>query len=364
MRFNLGLLVGNGLLTSLNDFHRRQRRLVAPAFQHRRIGAYADVMADYAERTQAEWRDGQAIDVAQEMMRLTLWVVGKTLFDADVRGEAGELGQALSTALRFANDRFTAVAAPPLSWPTPRNRQARLALARLDATIYRLIAEWRATGEDRGDLLSMLLQAQDEDDGSFMTDAQVRDEAMTLFLAGHETTANALAWSWYLLAQHPEASASRFWRAPTLADLKHLPYTEMVVKESMRLYPPAPMISRQAARPIDLGGYRLPSGALVLISPYTMHRLPNYFPDPQRFDPDRWTPEFERALPRHAYMPFGGGPRICIGNQFALMEGQIILAALAQRVRFELSPGPQIAPEAVITLRPKGGVRMIVNDER
>lgn len=364
-------VLGNGLLTSDNAFHRRQRRMVAPAFQHRRIAAYADVMAEYAEQIQQRWQAGSPIDVSREMMRLTLWIVGKTLFDANVLGEAEELGQALEIALRNFNSQLSAFIPLPPTWPTPRNRRAMRATARLDETVYRIIRERRAAGDDRGDLLSMLLQTSYEDDGSFMTDLQVHDEAMTLFLAGHETTANALAWSWYLLAKHPaiyarmrqEAQIVLAGRTPGYADLQQLPYTLQVLKEAMRLFPPAPAIGREAAREVVIGGHRIPAGTTVIISPYALHRRTDTFPDPERFDPDRWTPENEARLPRHAYLPFGGGPRICIGNHFALMEGHIVLATLAQRVNFELVKRQRIVPEPLITLRPRYGIQMNVRRE-
>jgi cytochrome P450 len=362
-------LLGDGLLTARNAPHRRQRQLVAPAFQHRRIGGYATIMAAYAEQTQASWTEGQAIDVAEEMMRLTLWIIGKTLFDADVAGESRELGGALTNLLHHTIDQVTSFVPVPRSWPTPRNRRARESIARLNATGYRMIAQRRASGEDKGDLLSMLLQASDTDGGmATMTDQQVRDEAMTLFMAGHETTANALAWAWYLLAQHPhvgrqvraEVDRVLAGRTPTLADLPGLPYTLQVVKEAIRLYPPAYVFGRQASRPTELGDYILPAGGIINFSPYMMHRRADFYPEPERFQPERWTPEFEQRLPRHAYLPFGGGPRICIGNHFAMMEAQILLAALAQRVTFDLIPGQTIEPEPVITLRPKQGVKMVV----
>lgn len=361
-------LLGNGLLTIPNEFHKRQRKLVAPAFQHRRIAAYAEVMAHYTERLQSGWPDGARINVAREMMRLTLWIVGKTLFDADVLEEAEELGDALATTLRTFNEQVGAVIPIPMTWPTLRNRRFRAAITRLDATIFRIIAERRASGLDRGDLLSMLLQTTYEDDQSFMTDQQVHDEVKTLFLAGHETTANALAWAWYLLSQHPEvyarlcAEADQVLggRSPAFDDLPNLPYTLKVLKEAMRLYPPAPTIGRMSVRPVELGGYRLPAGTQVIISPYALHRRPDYFPDPERFDPDRWTPEMEARLPRYAYLPFGGGPRICIGNHFAMMEGQLVLAALARSVVFELIEPQRIVPEPLVTLRPRYGIKMVV----
>jgi cytochrome P450 len=359
-------LLGNGLLTSEHEAWRRQRKLAAPAFQHRRIAAYAQAMAEQAERAQQGWADGAQIDVASEMMRLTLGIVGKTLFDADVGGEADQVRAALTTALHYVDAQTSTALPTPPNWPTPRNLRNRRAIARLDAIIYRLIAERRATGLDTGDLLSMLLQARDEDDGRGMSDRQVRDEAMTIFLAGHETTAVGLAWAWYLLAQNPhiygrlreEATRVLAGRAPTYADLEQLPYALQVFKEAMRLYPPAYVIGRYSIRDVDLGDQVLPAKTWVIISPYTLHRRNEYFPDPERFDPERFTADNERRLPRYAYLPFGGGPRICIGNHFALMEGQIILAALAQRLTFDLLPGQQIRPRPLITLRPRDRIMM------
>lgn len=361
-------LLGNGLLTSENEFHKRQRKLVAPPFQHRRIASYADIIVRYSEQLQGEWADGATLDIAREMMRLTLWIVGQALFDADVLGEAEELGEALTVAMHRFNADIAAMVHLPGAWPTPGNVRVRKAVDRLNATIYAMIAERRRSGEERVDLLSMLLQARDEDDGSFMTDQQVRDEAMTLFLAGHETTANALAWTWYLLAQHPdiyarmEAEVERVLngRTPTFADLPRLPYTLQVLKESMRLYPPAYVIARQAVRPVTIGNYALGAGTLCVISSYALHRRSDYFPDPERFEPERFTPEAEQRLPRHAYLPFGGGPRICIGNHFAMMEGHLALATLAQRVHFTLVPGQRVEMEPLITLRPKRGIKMRV----
>lgn len=368
MRKYLRPVLGNGLLTSDNEFHKRQRKLVAPAFQHRRVAAYAGVMASYAERAQTAWTEGATIDIAQEMMRLTLMIVSKVLLDAELAQEADELGEALTTAMRFTIDKFSAIVRVPSGWPTAGNRRFQQARERLDSTIYRIIEERRKSGEDPGDLLSMLLRAQDEDDGSFMNDVQVRDEVMSTFVAGYETVANALAWTWYLLARHPEVygrlreEATRVLagRTPTAGDLASLPYTFQVFKEAMRLYPPAWTISREAKRPTKLGDYLLPMGQVVIMSPYTLHRRPDYFPEPERFDPERFTPEAEQRLPRDAYIPFADGPRGCIGIHFAMLEGPIILATLAQRVIFNLVPGQQVEPEPLITLRPRGGIKVAV----
>jgi cytochrome P450 len=363
-------LLGSGLLTSEGDFHRRQRRLAAPAFAHRRVASYAETMTAAAEAMAGRWTDGQRVDVAREMMRLTLGIVGKTLFDAEHTGdEADAVGQALTTLLHYFTGVVRSPFRLPFSYVPPWQTGVRRALAFLDQTIYALIRERRQTGRDAGDLLSMLLLAVDES-GETMDDRQIRDEAMTIFLAGHETTANALAWTWHLLAAHPavydrvcaEADAVLTGRAPTYADLADLPYTLQVFKESLRLYPPAYVIARQAQRETVIGGFRIPAKTVVFLSPYLLHRHAETYPDPERFDPDRWAdPEREKLLPRHAYLPFGGGPRICIGAAFALMEGHLVLAALAQRVRFTPATPDPIACEPLITLRPRGAIPMIVS---
>jgi len=360
-------LIGEGLLTSEEEFHLRQRRLAQPAFHRQRISSYASVMASYAERTAGRWRDGSVLDVHQEMMRLTLAVVGKTLFDADVEGEAEEIGQALSTALKLFDTITLPFAGLMDKLGFPSVRRFEKAKARLDQTIYRIIKERRGSSEDRGDLLSMLLLASDtEGDGTGMTDLQLRDECMTLFLAGHETTANALTWTWYLLSQHPEVEAEMHreldrvlgGRLPGAEDCPNLRFTEMVLAESMRLYPPAYVLGRRALSDFPLAGYTIPAESIVLASQWVMHRDPRYFPDPERFDPQRWTPEAQAARPKFCYFPFGGGPRVCIGESFAWMEGVLLLATLAQRWKLRLDPGHKVALRPLVTLRPKYGMRM------
>jgi cytochrome P450 len=362
-------LLGNGLLTSETDFHRRQRRMMAPAFVHKRIADYATVIAARAEAAQQGLGDGATVDLSAAMMRLTLEIVGATLFGAEVGPEADEIGAALTAAMEHATRALRARIPIPPTWPTPANRRGLAAVARLDHTVYRLIDERRRGHVDRGDFLSMLLLAQDEDDGGVMTDKQVRDEAMNIFLAGHETTANALAWAFYLLAQHPEVrerlereiSAALGGRTPTLADLAALPYALAVLKEAMRIYPPAFVVARRATREVQLRGHRIAKNELVIVNIIGMHRRGRYFPDPERFDPERFLPENEKRLAKQAFLPFGAGPRICIGNHFALLEGQVALAALAQRVRLDLPPGaPRVEMEPLITLRPKGGMPMRV----
>ena len=361
--------LGESLLTSEGEFHRRQRRLAQPAFHRQRINAYANVMTDHAVRARERWRDGETLEVWQEMMRLTLAIVGKTLFDADVESEAPEIGKALTDVMQLF-ERIT----NPLSGlldrlPLPSNNRWLKAKARLDSTIYRVINDRRASGEDRGDLLSMLLLAQDnEGDGGSMTDQQVRNEAMTLFVAGHETTANALTWTWYLLSQHSDVEARLHGEVdsvlagalPTAADVARLPYTEMVFAESMRLYPPAWTLGRRVLSDYQIDRYVVPANAIVLMSPWVMHHDPRFFPDPYKFDPDRWTVEARESRPKFSYFPFGGGPRVCIGEQFAWMEGALLIATIAQHWEMRLAPDQRVEPKAMITLRPRYGMRMIV----
>lgn len=364
------VLLGEGLLTSEGEFHTRQRRLAQPAFHRQRVAAYGQAMVAYAARARDRWSDGAALDIAHEMMRLTLAIVGSTLFSADVESEADELGRALTEVLEMFNLLMLPFAPLLQKLPLPANRRFERGRARLDATIYRMIRERRASGEDRGDFLSMLLLAQDtEGDGAGMSDLQVRDEALTLFLAGHETTANALTWTWYLLSQNPGAEASLHaeldavlcGHLPGVEDLPRLPYTEMVLAESMRLYPPAWIIGRRALRDCRIAGYPIPARSIVLASPYLMHHDARYFPDPLRFDPGRWTPEARAARPKFAYFPFGGGARGCIGEQFAWMEGVLLLATLAQKWRMRLVPGHPVELRPLITLRPKHGMRMTLS---
>jgi cytochrome P450 len=362
-------LLGEGLLTSEGEFWRRQRRLAQPAFHRQRINSYGRVMIEHAERVCARWRDGETLDISEEMMRLTLAVVGKTLFDADVESDADEVGGALNEVMNLFGYLMIPFSELLEKLPLPPQRRFLRARARLDAVVYRIIEEHRRTGTDRGDLLSMLLLAVDEEgDRTGMTNEQLRDEAMTIFLAGHETTANALTWAWYLLAQNPEAEARLHeeldallegGRAPTSEDASALRYTEMVVAETMRLYPPAWAIGRLAIEDHEVGGYQIPRGSLVLVSQYIMHRDARFFPDPERFLPERWTPEAKAARPQFSYFPFGGGPRRCIGEGFAWMEATLILATLARRWRARTLPGHKVEMQPRITLRPgKGGVPM------
>jgi cytochrome P450 len=360
-------LLGEGLLTSEGEFHRRQRRLAQPAFHRQRVAAYGRVMVEYAERVSARWRDGAELDVSEEMMRLTLAVVGKTLFDAEVESDADEVGAALTEVMNLFGYLMLPFSELLEKLPLPPRRRFLRARARLDAVIYRIIEERRRTGGDRGDLLSTLLDAVDEEgDRTGMTDEQLRDEVMTIFLAGHETTALALLWSWYLLAQNPEAeeklaaelSEVLGGRAPRVEDLPRLRYAEGVVKESMRLYPPAWGVGRECVRECEVGGYRVPRGRQVLVFPWVVHRDPRWFRDPLAFRPERWGEESVSRLPKYAYFPFGGGPRLCIGNYFATMEAVLVLSTIARRFRLRLVPGQTVELFPAMSLRPKGGVMM------
>jgi cytochrome P450 len=359
----LARFLGNGILTSDGEFWKRQRKLVAPAFHAKRIGSYADTMVAYARRVTDSWRDNMHLDMSDQMMHLTVLIVAKTLFDAEVDADVQRTAAAVDTIQRFSSERTLL----PTWIPTPRELAARRARRDLDAIIYRIIKEWRLTGEDKGDLLSMLLLARD-DDGKGMTDQQARDEVATLFLAGHETTSNLLTWTWYLLAKHPEVEAKLHdeldtvlgGQPPTLADLDRLPYTDMVIKESMRIYPPVWGFSREAMEDVEIDGYLIPKGCVVGAMTYLMHHDARWFTDPERFDPDRFSAENEKNVSRRAYLPFSGGPRVCVGNSFALMEARLILATIASRFQLTLAPGYQAEILPQVTLSPKGGLPMTI----
>ncbi len=363
----LGAVLGEGLLTSDGEEWRSHRRLVQPAFHSSRIEAYGAVMTEYTESMMRDWVTGGEVDMRHEMMKLTLGIVAKTLFDADLDGDLSErVGQAVTVTQEHGNEQFRRLMTLPRWVPTAGNRRSQAAVKDLDSILSEIIRARRTSGEDRGDLLSMLLLARDEDSGAGLTDRQVRDEAMTLFLAGHETTAVALTWTWVLLDQDPgvrqrlenEVDEVLQGRPPDVKDLPNLPYVKQVIEEAMRLYPPAWTIGRQAVEAVDIGPYHLDPGSIVLVSPYAVHRQPEYFPEAETFDPDRFSPERERDLPRYAYIPFGGGPRICIGNNFAMQEACLILAAMVQKVRLSLVPGTDLTPDPLITLRPKYPILM------
>jgi len=365
------ILLGEGLLTSEGQHHLRQRRLVQPGFHRERLAGYASAMSECSVRWRERWKAGSTLDVSTEMPHLTLSIVAKTLFSADVQSEASEIGDAMTTVLQMFRLLLMPFSEYLEKLPLPYVRRFDKARARLDATIYGLISERRKSGQDTGDLLSMLLFAQDEEKGGErddgMSDEEVRDEALTLFLAGHETTANALTWTWYLLSQHPaveqrlhaEIDDVLEGRAPELADVPRLRYAEMILAESLRLYPPAWAIGRMAVGAFELGGVRIPAKSICILSPYLVQRDPRWFPDPDKFDPERWTPEARDSRPKFSYFPFGGGTRVCIGERFAWMEGVIVMAAIAQKWKLRLAPDQHVEPLPLITLRVKNGLLMV-----
>jgi cytochrome P450 len=361
------ILLGEGLLTSEGQHHLRQRRLVQPAFHRERLAGYAAAMTECAVRWRERLRPGP-MDIAREMPQLTLTIVAKTLFSADVASDAPEIGAAMTSVLEMFDLLLLPFSDFLHKLPLPSVRRFDKARARLDGMIYGLIEARRKSGIDTGDLLSMLLLAQDEgEDGAGMTDEQVRDEAITLFIAGHETTANALTWTWYLLAQHPEVEQRLHEeieevlgdRPPELADVPQLRYAEMILAEVLRLYPPAWAVGRRALAPFTVGGFDVPAGSICIMSQYIIHRDARWFPNPEKFDPERWRPEAREARPKFSYFPFGGGTRVCLGERFAWMEGVILMAAISQKWRFRLEPGQHVEPLPLVTLRVKNGLRVI-----
>jgi cytochrome P450 len=366
----LKAMVGEGLLTSAGSFWLRQRRLIQPAFHRQRLASLGTLMTEATERRLATWdapaRDGRPIDVASEMMRLTLDIIARSMFSVDVSGSLEEVERAVGISLADIIRRINSVIDFPRWVPTSNNRKFLGARRSLDRIVYGFIEARRRSGEDNGDLLSMLLHAQDADTGETMTDLQVRDEVMTIFLAGHETTAITLTWTLYLLSIHPEIARRHVaelesvldGRAPTVADLASLPYNRMVIEESMRLYPPAWVVERTPLADDVIGGYRIPAGSSVYLSSYVTHRHPDFWENPEGFDPERFTAERSAGRPRYAYFPFGGGPRMCIGNNFALLEAQLLLATIARRYRLDLVPGHPVATHPMITLRTRYGMKM------
>jgi cytochrome P450 len=398
LRGALHPLVGQGLFTSEGDLWRRQRKLMAPLFHPATLGRFAEDMRVCTERVVASWKDGATLDAARETTRITMAIAGRTLFGVDIHDEADELGAALTTALDWAGEESSSltmivqsrltvglelladrVGAPladrlrrlaertlvPIRWPGERTRALEAALAVVDARVARLIADRRARPDASSDLLSLLLGAKGED-GTAMSDRQVRDEVVTLFVAGHETTATALAWALMLLSQHREV-AERLQREvdalegpPQATDLPRLPLALRVFKEALRLYPAVYLFGRVVVADVVIGGYLLPKGTIVLVSPYATHRRPSLWPDPDRFDPDRFLPEAEARRHRSSFIPFSAGPRTCIGNTFALMEGPIVLATILRRAELALVDPAGATPEPSATLRPKGGMPMRV----
>lgn len=359
------VLLGNGLITSGGEFHKRQRRLVTPAFHRLQIARYAEIMVQSADQVSRTWKNTQTLDIWEEMMQLTMVIICKTMFGFNVEADAKEVGQAFTDIL----DKFDIVNMPydnlVNKLPLPSVRRFKKARDRLDLLIFQMIEERRNKPETGEDLLSMLLSAQDsEDDGKKMTDVQVRDEAMTLFLAGHETMANGLTWTWYLLSKNPHVAEKLMTelhtvlngRLPTIDDVPLLVYTEKVLSESMRLLPPVWLLGRRVVEDIELGGFHVPKQSIVLMSQYIAHRDERFWPDAEMFDPERWTPEAKGLRPLYSYFPFGGGSRKCIAQGFAVMEGVLLIATLAQRWKMDVSPDFPLQLSPQITLRPQFGL--------
>jgi cytochrome P450 len=366
-------LLGQGLLISEGEFWRRQRRLAQPAFHRSRIAEYGATMVECADTHSRAWRDGEIRDLAQEMMAMTLDIAVRTLFGTRLAAEAENVGHSLGFLMRYSLRKARSPLKIPESWPTPANRRAKRETEFLDSLVYRIIAE-RQKEIDSGapnphnDLLAMLMSAMDED-GTQMTPKQLRDETMTLFLAGHETTALTLSWTWYLLSENPLAEARLHeelqsvlgGRAPQVGDLERLPYLKAVISEVLRLYPAAYTIARTSITPCTVGGYDFPVDTTFIMSQWVMHRDARYFEDPEAFRPERWLDGLENRLPTGAYFPFGDGPRRCIGQGFALLELGLVVARVAQGFRFKLVPGHPVVPEPLVTLRAKHGIRMTVH---
>jgi len=370
---SLRFILGNGLVTSEGEFWLRQRRIAQPAFHRQRIAQFGDSMTSITEQMLDRWAreipPGGTIDVAKEMMALTLRIMGHTLLSTELSQQAGTVASSLVELLQQIIERATQLVSLPVWLPTRKNRRVMRARQQLNRIVYGLIAERRRARDAGSDLLGMLMDARDEETGEAMNDEQLRDEVMTIFLAGHETTSNALSWTFYLLSQHPqiedklraETRAVLGGRAPKIEDLARLPYALMVIQEAMRLYPPVWLLMRRSERPESIDGYRIPVHSFIAISPYMIQRDARNFKSPEEFLPERFTPENAAAIHRFAYFPFGAGPRVCIGNNFALIEAQLILATVVQRFSFTLKPGHPVEPHPTVTLRSRHGIAMSVH---
>jgi cytochrome P450 len=364
-------IAGEGLVFSDGDLWRRQRQLAQPAFHRQRIAALADMMTAATAELLARW-DARTVDqpleVVTEMSRLTLAIVARALFGTDLCEDEDAFCHAVTGSITYANHLTNHLFTPPLFVPTPANLRGRRAIAGIDRVVWKVVERRRREGTDRGDLLTMLLGARDAETNEAMNDRQLRDEVVTFMVAGHETTAMSLAWTWHLLSGHPsverrlhaELETVLGGRPPTLEDLPNLPYARMILDEAMRLYPPAWATMREAYHEDVVGGVRVPAGTSVMVSPYVTHRHPEFWEHPEGFDPERFSPERSAGRPDYAYFPFGGGPRGCIGRQFAMMEGHLVLATIAQRFRLEGVPGHPVEADPILTLRPRHGVLMTV----
>ncbi|WNQ10449.1 cytochrome P450 [Paenibacillus aurantius] len=367
-------VIGEGVLTSEGEQHMRQRRMLQPAFKKTTISRYGDTMVRYSEELISEWRSGEERVITNDMMRLTLNIITQTMFGMNLSEGYGDVSHALEVGMKYVSRRASSFIDLPFELPTKNNKEFKESAEMLDKIIYGIIQERRAKGEeDREDLLAMLLAARDDEDGTGMTDKQVRDEVMTIFLAGHETTANTLAWTFYLLSQNPDARAKLEEeldrvltdRLPTVADLEKLPYTGNVIWEALRIYPPVWAVNREVSEEVEIGGHLLKPGDTVMMSQYVIHRSDRYFEDPEVFRPERFEGDLLKRIPGFAYFPFGGGPRICIGNHFAFMEASLVLATIARRFRLDLAEDHhKVEGEPLVTLRPKHGLRMVAEKRR
>jgi len=368
----LAAATGNGLFVSEGDVWRRQRRLAQPAFHRQKIASFAKIMTDSCEAMLERWQPlaerGATVEVDAEMLRLTLGIVGKALFSRDLSDESDTMNQSFEIIRKHTTKRIMSILKFPASFPTAQNRRFRQAVANAEQVVYDLIAE-RRHGAGNDDLLSLLMAARDEETGEGLSDQELRDQALTIIGAGYETTTQALAWTWYLLAKHPEIENKLHaeiehvlrGRTPTFEDLPNLKYTLMVFQEAMRLYPPIWMLTRAAIEADEIGGYRVPANSEILLLPYITHRHPKYWEQPEDFNPEHFTPEKVAARPRFAYFPFGAGARQCIGNNFALMEAQLIIATVAQKYLLRLADEQTIKPETSVTLRPSRRLKMTLH---
>jgi cytochrome P450 len=372
LRHVAGKFIGNGLIVSNGDFHKQQRRLMQPAFHFKRIEMYCQTTIEYTLHMLDTWQDGQQYDIEQAMVKLTAGIIGKTLLGANVTNDANRVSTAMTTLQKFAIKQFDMPIPIPDWLPISQNLEKQHAVRELDEILMRIINEHREAREDRGDLLSMLLLAVDDNNGTQMSNTQIRDEALTLFLAGHETTSNALSWTWYLLSQHAEAEAKLIeevdrvleGRMPTFEDLARLQYTGMVLKEAMRLYPPVWIMSREAVKDTTIDGYSIKKGSTVFICPLMIQKDPRFFDKPGEFVPERFAEGYEKRIPQYAYFPFGGGPRICIGQSLAQMVAKIVLVTIVQRYRLSLASDQIVVSARLATLRPKYGLRMNIGERK
>ncbi|MGJ9383694.1 cytochrome P450 [Salipaludibacillus sp. CF4.18] len=365
----LKAVVGEGLLTSEKDMHMQQRRMIQPSFKKSHISSYAQDMIDTTHSFISKWKNEEEKVITDDMMDIALGIITKTMFSMDFEEGAKKLGEPMDAVMKIGVKRMRSLIQLPLWLPTKNNRKLKKAVSKLDQEIYQIIERRRQEPGVHSDLLGVLMEAKDEDDGEGMSDLQLRDELMTIFLAGHETTANLLSWTLYLLSQNPKAEKKLCDEIlhvtgdnpVTPKNFADLPYTQFVIWESMRLYPPAYVIGRQVDKKVNIGGYHFKKGEMVLMSQYVMHRNPEYFDNPEEFIPDRFADNFMKKLPTYAYFPFGGGPRVCVGNHFSLMEGVLALAVMMKEYSVKMAPNHgEITPQPLVTLRPKHGLRMIV----